>query len=53
MTPFKKLREAFDWVRKNARGECCVLHANARLQMSPWCDGDMRLLQAFHNGEWS
>ena len=52
MIPFKKLQEVYDWVAKNARGECCVLQVNARLLVTPWCEGDMRVIQIFTEGCW-
>ena len=52
MKPFNRMLEAYEWVEKIARGNVCVVQNNARILMNPWCRGDMRVIEVFHEGMW-
>jgi hypothetical protein len=44
MVPFNRIQEAQAWVDQNAFGRVGLLQANAKLEMTPHCHSDMRLI---------
>jgi hypothetical protein len=52
MKPFNRMLEAYEWVERIAQGHVCVVQNNARILMNPWCRGDMRVIEVFHEWMW-